>query len=331
MSNPTSSNLHINAPLTNIAVGAVQSTDSFIARRVFPVVPVNHKTDIFRTFNIGDFYRDEMGPRAPGTESFGTGYTVGEDSYICRRYDLHEDIDDESRANADSVFNLDATATKSLTNKALIRQDGMFVQSYMTTGKWATEYTGTAAGTAANEFVQWSDDTSDPVQDVMDAKLRMLLLSGKEPNKMTMSYDVFTKLKTNPSIIDRIKYSGGISNDTPVRVTERALAQVFEMDEVIISKAIKNTAEEGKPMVGAFIVSNVVLLTYSPAAASLFDMSAGYIFSWNKFLGASDGIRIKKFRMEHLESDRVEIQTAYDTKLVSNACGALLLSVLATA
>ncbi len=325
----TTGNLHINTPLTNIAVGAVQDASAFAAARVFPILPVMKQSDIFRTYNIADFYRDDLKPRAPGTESHGSGYNVGEDSYICRRFDLHEDIADESRANADSVFNLDANATRILTNKALIRREAAFAESYLTAGKWATELTGVAATPTTNQFINWSDDSSDPIADVETAKLRAILLTGKRLNKMTMTYDVHSALKTNPSVIDRIKYSGGISNDTPVVVNDAALAQVFGVDEIIVSSAIKNTAAEGEAMAGAFIATNKVLLSYAPAVASLFDMSAGYIFSWSGLLGSADGMRVKKFRMENLESDRVEIQTAWDMKLVSNGCGALLLDVLA--
>lgn len=35
----------------------------------------------------------------------------------------------------------------------------------------------------------------------------------------------------------------------------------------------------------------------------------------------AEGTRIKQFRMENLESDRVEIQMAMDCKLVSNELG----------
>jgi hypothetical protein len=50
--------------------------------------------------------------------------------------------------------------------------------------------------------------------------------------------------------------------------------------------------------------------------------TAGYTFSWNGLLGASAmGGRIKKFRMENLSSDRVEIEMAFDQKLVSADLG----------
>lgn len=328
MSNPTTSALHINTPLTNIAVGAVQDASHFAAARVFPIVPVMKQSDIYRTFNIADMYRDDLKPRAAGTESHGTGYSVGEDSYICKRYDLHHDIADEERANADSVFALDSNSTRILTNQALIRRESMFADSYLTTGKWATEAQGVTASPTGTQFLKWTDDASDPVADVEAAKLRVLLGSGMMVNKITMTYDVRAALQTNPAIIDRIKYSGGISNDTPVNVSDQALAQVFGVDEIVVSKAIKNTAKEGAAMVGEFIASSKVLLSYAPRTPGIFEMSAGYIFSWRGLLGSVDGMRVKKFRMEALESDRIEIQTAWAMKQTSNVCGTLLYDVV---
>jgi hypothetical protein len=50
--------------------------------------------------------------------------------------------------------------------------------------------------------------------------------------------------------------------------------------------------------------------------------SAGYTFTWNGYLGASEtGSRIKVIRADLLESDRVEIDMAYDQKLVSADLG----------
>jgi hypothetical protein len=42
---------------------------------VFPNIPVQKKSDRYYTYDRGDFNRDEMEERAPGTESEGSGYT----------------------------------------------------------------------------------------------------------------------------------------------------------------------------------------------------------------------------------------------------------------
>ena len=71
------------------------------------------------------------------------------------------------------------------------------------------------------------------------------------------------------------------------------------------------------------------LLTYSERSPGIMKPSAGYTFSWTGMRGAgANGGRIKRFRMEHLESDRVEIEMAFDQKQVASDLGAFFNDVL---
>jgi hypothetical protein len=50
--------------------------------------------------------------------------------------------------------------------------------------------------------------------------------------------------------------------------------------------------------------------------------SAGYTFSHTGYTGATgNGTRIKRFRMDAIESDRIEIDMAYDQKLIAADLG----------
>ena len=118
MPQPTSAALHTNVPLTNISV-AWQQQGNFIADKVFPVVPVQKQGDLFYKYHRGEWYRSVSEERAPGTETIGTGWNVTSDSYYCRVFGVHKDIDDQARANADSQFNLDRDATQLITNDLL--------------------------------------------------------------------------------------------------------------------------------------------------------------------------------------------------------------------
>ncbi len=44
---PTTSDVHINVAMTNVSVAYVQSSDSYIATKIFPKVPVKKRSDIF--------------------------------------------------------------------------------------------------------------------------------------------------------------------------------------------------------------------------------------------------------------------------------------------
>jgi len=77
------------------------------------------------------------------------------------------------------------------------------------------------------------------------------------------------------------------------------------------------------------IGGNNALLTYKPSSAGLMTPSAGYTFSWTGNVGSgNDGMRVKRFRMEHLASDRVEIEMSYDQKLVAADLGCMIGGIL---
>lgn len=320
---PSVNNVHVNQPLTNISIGVWQSVNSFAFNRVFATVPVNHKSDVYYKSNVADMLRDDMRPRAPGTESAGTGYNVGTGDYNIRVFSIHHDISDQVRANADSVLSLDSTTTKWLTQMSMIRQEKIFSSQYLTTGQWNIDVQGAASGPTANQVLKWTDDASDPVADVNRHKTLIQLAGGLRPNVFMMTQDVRDALDTNPAIIDRIKYSGGIGNDTPVVVNETALAKVFGVEEIVVTSAIENIAAEGAPAQNRFIASGKALLVYRTRTPGLDQPTGGFRFTWKDYLNNNEGVRVKKFRVETLESDRIEVDLATDMAIAMPEVGAL--------
>jgi hypothetical protein len=73
---PTAGDVHVNHFLSDLSVAYIQKQSSFIADKVFPVVPVEHQSDRYPVYNKDDWFRDEAQERAPGTESAGGGYEV---------------------------------------------------------------------------------------------------------------------------------------------------------------------------------------------------------------------------------------------------------------
>ena len=55
--------------------------------------------------------------------------------------------------------------------------------------------------------------------------------------------------------------------------------------------------------------------------------AAGYTFAWGGYTGAGpDGQRVSRFRMDHLRSDRIEMEMSYDQKQISTVLGARLIN-----
>lgn len=324
---PGRNQLHVNRPLTNIAIAYMQSADAFAYRRAFPAIPVDNKSDSYYVMRLADMYRDDMRPRAPGTESAGSGYNFDLETYVIKRWDLHKDIPDDLRQEADAPLNLDTATTAWLTQQGMIRQERIFASSYFTAGIWGTDITGTSGTPGAGQTLVWTDDAADPVQAIQAAITEAQLKTGMRPNVITMARDVRNALNISPSMIDRVKYSGGVGPNSPVTISDQMIATVFGVEEVIVSDAIMNTQAEGVAPVNEFILRGKLLLSYRPRTPGIMVPSSGYRFNWRGLLGNEDGIRIKRFRMEHLEADRIEIALA-TTSHVTAAGTAVLFSGL---
>ncbi len=317
MPNPTPSDVHVNAPLTSISVAYIQQATNFIADKVFPNAPVGKQSDRYFQYDRADWFRVEAQERAPGTESAGGGWRIDNTpTYFARIYAVHKDIDDPTRANADAPIDMDRDATEWVTQQLLLLREKRFINAYFKTGVWATDLTGVAASPTGNQFLQWDQAGSDPISDVEDQAIDMAEKTGYKPNVLVIGPRVLAALKNHAAILDRIKYT------QRGMVTPDLLAGLFEVEKVLVPFATENTAAEGATASYSLMYGKNAFLAYANPAPSLLKPSAGYIFPWTGLLGAGAyGNRIKRFRMEHLASDRVEGEMAFDCKLVAADLG----------
>lgn len=328
MTLPTSSDVHVDAALTNISVAFIQDASHFVAGQVFPTVPVSKQSDKYFTINRGDFNRDEAQVRAPGTETAGGGYRLDNTpSYFCDVHGFHQDIPDQVAANADAALDLEWQATMYVTTKLLIQREVNWAATYFAGGLWDNDYDGVSATPGTNETTQWSDTTSgDPIGDIRAARTTVLGNTGFEPNTLVVGQEVYDAIVDHPDIVDRVKYSGGVGNGNPAMVNGQTLAALFDLDRVLVSKSIKNTAAEGATETSAFIGGKKALLVYTPRVPGLMTPAAGYTFTWRNYLSAANdqGIAISRFDGESMQlkrSIRIEGECAYDQKLVSAELG----------
>ena len=71
---PTPNDVHREAALDGISI-AYRNTN-FIWREVFPMVPVTKKSDFYYLYDQGDWMRDNVEVRAPGTKARVVDYNV---------------------------------------------------------------------------------------------------------------------------------------------------------------------------------------------------------------------------------------------------------------
>lgn len=328
---PTRQDVHINRPLTQISTAYIQNEKWFVHDKVFKTIPVQKQSDLYFKYLKDYWFRTEAALRAAGTESAGGGFKLSTGQYLARKWAFHIDIDDDTRQNADEPLDMDRDGTALVMRKLLLRREKLWMSTYMAPGVWTgltvsgTAYdfnpslNGAGSGGTAGQYGYnngfWLSSTSNPIIDIDNLLVQAMSQTGEMMNTLTVTPDVHFALKNNPAITDRIKFGGTPSS--PAVVTEQALASVFGLKNYYIAGAVLNTAQEGAAGVYGFMASNSALLSYVPDAPAILTPSPGYIFAWTGLYGAGAlGSRIKKMRMEHLESDRIEGTMAFDMNLV---------------
>ena len=57
MAQPTPSDVHVNAPLTNVSIAYMQDQTDFIADKAFPGIPVKKQSDRYYSYDKGNWFR----------------------------------------------------------------------------------------------------------------------------------------------------------------------------------------------------------------------------------------------------------------------------------
>lgn len=272
--------------LTNVCLSYFQNAAGFVARKVFPIVPVPISSAHFYEFDKGDLARDnvsrkpEFGRVPPGI------YGKREKHYHCEVDQVITGIDqistlDFQRTNAPAVIDPRRVKARWVAEQMNIHLDRVWAGKYFNPDSWTHVYTGVGTGTpGANQFYHFDNANCDPVVFFSRLRNRMILSGLREPNKMVLGANAFIALTNNPSILERIKYQGSEAN--PANVTENVLAQLFGLDEIIVAKSVYNAAPYGVDDDIRFICDpNDALLTYTTSAPSIDEPSAGYTFTWD--------------------------------------------------
>jgi hypothetical protein len=280
---------------------------------MFPFVPSESKSDLYWEYDRGDWMRNVAEKRAAGAPSAGGGYTVSTNTFAVERVAIHQDVDDPTRANADDPLRPDQDATSWVSEQIMRRLEIDWMTEFLTAGVWTTDVT---PGTL------WSAGGSTPIEDVRAQYTAIAQLTGKRPNKITTTPPVFDVLVDHPDILDRISFTGG---PNPAIVTEQTLAALFQVDEFNVAWGIQTTSAEGAATdTFAFIGGDHLLLAYVDDNPGPRTATAGATFVWSGMPGSgAAGTRIKRFRMEEIESDRIEGEIWYDQRVVAADLGCL--------
>lgn len=330
---PTPKSAHQDAALTAISIA--HRNANFIADRVFPNVPVDKQSDKYYTFPKAAWFR-KAGKRGPGARAGRSGYKVSSGDYRCEETAEGHPIPLELLNNADSPLDPMASGVRFATNAVMLAKEYDVSALVMNASNWTTD---------DDVDADWNhaDASNTFISDIRDAKETLRRLIGRYPNRLLMDSKTFKEITQIADVLDRIKYTG--TQGKPADVTAAVLAQLFELDEVLIGNALYNSAEETVAAAEWTAVDlwevnatkGSALLYYAPTLPAIEEPAAGYTFNWKGAAGdmaeqlESDVYRsVRRYYEEAEKQWVVECSEYYDPKITSAAAGVLFHDTIVT-
>ena len=291
-------NFHINKALSN--VGTKYRNAMMIADKVFKKQKVAKESDLYYIWQR-DFRLPSSG-RANGAPANMEAWGVTTGNYSCAEQALAEVLTDRDFQNTDSGIDLKADTVEFLADKLAMTLEKTVADLIFTTTAAGNNLTGTTATSW-----RYNTTTSSPIEDINSASAVVVQASGVHPNVLVMGEQVYTGLRNNQNVYNRIQYV------ERAILTEQLLASLFDLDEMLVGFSIYDASQESIPTAVESITAiwgNDAYLYYRNPSTGRKKLTTGLILE-------SRGFQVKTWREEKLAGQVVEASHIYTVKLVA--------------
>lgn len=314
MPSQTVGNVHVNVPLSNLAILYRPDLAGLIADQVVPPLPVVHESDLYYTYDQGPFFAtdvEDLVPDRSGPRKVEFSSTTA--SYVAQKRELAWDISDRERSNADSQLRLEAVRQQGVLTRLLLKKEGRVANLLRKTTNGGQLALGANAGT------KW-DATGATWQtiygDVVAGITLMRQTIGARPNTIVipsavaegMGKSAFFSAQAGPLITLQNPASSPIYTDYPF------LPQTLWGMRVLVPGLIQNTAKEGQTASYSDIWSEQVRLLYVAPGPSMDEPSVAYSFQ-------SRPLSTRQWRTEEAEVTSYAVGYVGVEKVVASSAG----------
>lgn len=294
-------------------------------------------TQVFRTVEglasqagtFGKIPLEELLQKRDTLRSPGSGYSRGNfkfetATYACQEHGAEEPVDDRLRQMYSEYFDAEVIAGLRARSAVMVNAEQRIADAVFNPTTW----TGGALTTAiTNEWDSNHTANAVPITDVEAAVNKVYDASGLWPNALIINRKVFRNLRNLDQIIERINSEGAGNASKPSDITVQMLAQVFDLDFVIVAGGTKNTANEGQTALPGQIWSSEYAMVCRIATTNDFaEPCIGRTFHWSAD-GSSIGGTVESYRDEPVRADIIRVRHDVDELVLYPQAGHLLSNV----
>lgn len=224
--------------LEQLTLKIMNDRKDFVADEVFTPVYTPEK-DIFKVYQYdGRELRDVDTASDSKSSAAKVDYGVFARDRNTTLHKLGIDIDPRDEKVFDgAVADVSSDAAEALASHLLIRRERAFV----TLATTAANYPASLTKSLVDASTRLTDAGGDIEAEAEVAHTAIRTACGKAPNAACLSWTGLQKLRRSPSVVARVKYAGEGNR----RASEEVIRELLGVDELVISKAVYNTAAEG--------------------------------------------------------------------------------------
>ena len=307
MSKITKRDVHVDAALTNLAIGYHPSM--FVAEEAIAVVPVKKESDKYYVWDKQSAFQDYEALRADGARSNLVDFGLSTATYSANEYALSTKVTDRQKDNADSVLRLRESKMRRVQDLLILAQERR-VSTLLTTGaNYATGHTSTPS-------TKWDASGNTIRADVDSARNTVRQAIGRLPNKIIIPFEPAQVIARDSNVLELIKYTD------PTLLVGGTLPPVLWGMKVLIPGSTYTSSLEGASTVTYTDVwSDNVVLIWDAGEATIDSPHFAKIFrskDWN----------VSTWREDAEKAEYIEPSQIQDEVITSNSSGYLYTDVL---
>lgn len=272
----STSAFQVNPVLTAIAIGYKNPDVALIADKVLPRLPTAKKFS-YTVYGAAQGYtvpNTKVGRKSePTMADFGGSLLTGEvEDFALDDLVPVDDIkawEDMPKPASGGPLSPQAVSTMMLTGLVELDRELRVANTVFNATNFAAANQQTLSGTS-----QWSDYVnSNPLSALLGALDGVLV----RPNKLVLGQQAWTVLRQHPKIVNAVFRTPQNSGSVP----KEALAELLEIDEVIVGSGFINTAKKGQaPNYVRVWGKHAALLNVSLQAAQAMQPTFGFTAQW---------------------------------------------------
>jgi hypothetical protein len=297
-------NVHVNVPLTNLAIRYMPLMDGFIADEVCPRIPVVNESNVYYTWQQADFFSVDVSDFVPdrGTPR-EVDFTQTTASYTANRRELGWTISQRERNNADNQLDLETSKQQGVLGRLFLLREqriAALLKAAGTTTVLGEVITGgldSSMTAAANPKWDVSTTLFSDFSNALTVGIRAMRQTiGVRPNTLIIPAYVAEGMQKSGIFTAAggpiATYTGNPEGNPYFSQYPLLPTTIFGM-RVLVPGNIKNTAKEGQTASYSDIWGKDVTMLYVTPGPSMTIPSVAYTFQAEALLTrqARDDVR----------------------------------------